>query len=98
MVLRQPVAQARRQQQLLLTITPDEVLSHTQIVPTDTDRPYGLCNSHHAKEQRGRRRRIALISSRHYLGFVLDRVTQSPTQVDGESLRASWSGLLKLQL
>jgi hypothetical protein len=37
MPLGQPLAQARRQQQLLLSVTPKEVLSHHPIVPTDPD-------------------------------------------------------------
>jgi hypothetical protein len=32
MALRQPLPQARRQQQLLITITPDEILRHGPIV------------------------------------------------------------------
>src|SRR3954453_5087015 len=42
-VLRQPLAQARRQQQLLLAITRDEVLPHPQMVLTPPDG--ALCNS-----------------------------------------------------
>jgi hypothetical protein len=38
MTLRQPLAQARRQQQLLLAITHQEVLRHSEIVLTATDR------------------------------------------------------------
>jgi hypothetical protein len=51
MVLRQPLAQARRQQQLLLAITRDEVLRHPGILLTDPDRPHfvqqpqGVCES-----------------------------------------------------
>jgi hypothetical protein len=39
MALRQPLAQARRQQQLLLAITRDEVLRHHEMVLTTADRP-----------------------------------------------------------
>ena len=42
MVLRQPLAQRRRQQERLLTITPDEVLSHHEIVIADPDGA-GVC-------------------------------------------------------
>src|SRR5829696_7176084 len=38
-LLRQPLTQARRQQQLLLTITRDEVLRHHQMLLTAPDRP-----------------------------------------------------------
>jgi hypothetical protein len=37
MVIRQPLTQARRQQQLLLTVTSKEVLGHDRIVPTGPD-------------------------------------------------------------
>jgi hypothetical protein len=40
-VLRQPLTQAERQQQLLLTITRDEVLRHPEMVLTASDGP--LC-------------------------------------------------------
>jgi hypothetical protein len=46
----QPLTQARRQQQLLLTITRKEVLGHAQIVPTDPDDTAPLCNSRRAKQ------------------------------------------------
>ncbi len=49
-VLRQPLAQTRRQQQLLLAITRDEILGHPKIVLNPPDRP--LCNSLHAKRER----------------------------------------------
>jgi hypothetical protein len=39
MPLRQPLAQARRQQQLPLAVTPDEVLRHPRMVLTRADRP-----------------------------------------------------------
>ena len=42
MVLRQPLAQRRRQQERLLTITPDEVLGHSEIVIADPDGA-GVC-------------------------------------------------------
>ena len=42
MVLRQPLAQRRRQQERLLTITPDEVLGHSAIVIADPDGA-GVC-------------------------------------------------------
>jgi len=45
MILRQPLPQTRRQQQLLLTLTSNEVLGHTDILlspPDDTP----LRNSH----------------------------------------------------
>jgi hypothetical protein len=44
MPLRQPLAQARRQQQLLLAITRQEVLRHPDIVLTPPDGA-PLCNS-----------------------------------------------------
>jgi hypothetical protein len=44
--LRQPLAQTRRQQQLLLTVTPNEVLGHAEIVLTTPDDTARLCNSH----------------------------------------------------
>jgi hypothetical protein len=48
MVLRQPVAQARRQQQHLRTITSDEVLAHAQIVDPEPDATtlYATATSH----------------------------------------------------
>jgi hypothetical protein len=39
MILRQPLAQTGRQQQLLVTITRQEVLSHAEIVQTTPDSP-----------------------------------------------------------
>ena len=51
MPLRQPLAQARRQQQLLLAITRDEVLRHPGMVLTAPDGPDPLRNSLHAKQQ-----------------------------------------------
>jgi hypothetical protein len=50
MIVRQPVAQARRQQQLLLTVTRKEVLGHNRIVQTAPDDTGPLCNSHHAAQ------------------------------------------------
>jgi hypothetical protein len=49
--LGQPLAQARRQQQLLLTVTRKEVLTHDRIVLTAPDDTARLCNSHRAKRQ-----------------------------------------------
>jgi hypothetical protein len=48
--LGQPLAQARRQQQLLLAITRDEVLRHHRMVLTTPDRP-GLCDTLRETEQ-----------------------------------------------
>ena len=50
MVLGQPLAQARRQQQLLLAIAPDEVLRHPDMVFSPPDG--ALRNSHRAKRKR----------------------------------------------
>jgi hypothetical protein len=50
MVLGQPLPQRRRQQQLLITITRDEVLGHAGIVQTPPDSP-GLCDTLRAKRQ-----------------------------------------------
>jgi hypothetical protein len=47
-ILRQPLPQARRQQQLLLAITRDEVLRHPRMVLTPPDG--ALCNSHRQKQ------------------------------------------------
>ena len=47
MPLRQPLPQARRQQQLLITTTRDEVLRHPEMVLTAPDGPAPLCNSLH---------------------------------------------------
>jgi hypothetical protein len=44
--LGQPLAQAGRQQQLLLTVTGKEVLGHARIVLTTPDDTGRLCNSH----------------------------------------------------
>ena len=52
-VLRQPLAQARRQQQLLLAITRQEVLRHPAIVFIRPDGSDPLCDSHRAKHKRG---------------------------------------------
>jgi hypothetical protein len=46
-VLRQPLPQARRQQQLLLAIARNEVLRHPGIVLNPPDG--ALCNSHHGR-------------------------------------------------
>jgi hypothetical protein len=46
MPLGQPLAQARRQQQILLTVTRKKVLGHARIVRTAPDDTSRLCNSH----------------------------------------------------
>ena len=58
MAVRQPLAQARRQQQLLLTVTRNEVLGHHRIVLTGPDDTPRLCNSHHGKQSGAARRRL----------------------------------------
>ena len=50
-LLRQPLAQTRRQQQLLLAITRDEVLRHPEMVLIAPDRP-ALCDGHREQRQR----------------------------------------------
>ena len=55
-ILRQPLPQTRRQQQLLLAITRDEVLRHPDMVLTPPDG--ALCNSHDARA--GARSRVLL--------------------------------------
>ena len=47
---RQPLAQVGGQQQLLLTVTTDEVLGHAVMVLNPSDGP-PLCNSHRAKRK-----------------------------------------------
>jgi hypothetical protein len=56
--LRRPLTQARRQQQRLLTITPDEVLRHAEIVIANADRP-PVCATASATSDSGRARRWA---------------------------------------
>ena len=51
MPLRQPLAQARRQQQLLIAITREEVLRHPEMVLTTPDGARPLCNSLRALRQ-----------------------------------------------
>jgi len=54
-ILREPLAQARRQQQLLLAITRDEVLRHPDIVLTPPDGPHAATSSVHSDRARSRR-------------------------------------------
>src|SRR5215207_2307568 len=51
MILGQPLPQARRKQQLLITITRNEVLAHAEIVQTRPDNP-GLCDTLREEQQR----------------------------------------------
>ena len=67
MPLGQPLAQARRQQQLLIAITREEVLRHPEMVLTTPDGP-GLCATATMQGDSGPRWRVRAIAAAVFLG------------------------------